>query len=113
MPNVEVTYMLDVTEIDVERAQQLAMTAKEFTRDEIAAEAQLVVSFEEARKTKDGHSHHWLKLTGIISGVDSYGKTDEKFDDIKEAFYSKYSPEDREILARAIAGSAISGNLYS
>jgi len=111
MPNIEVTYMLDVAEIDAEHARQIVAIAKEFTGDEVAAAAQLVVSFEDVNEAKNGYS--WLKLAGVIDGVDSYAKTDEKLDGIKEAFYSKYSPEDRELLVRAIAGSAISGNLYN
>lgn len=104
-------YMFDPAEVATEHTQELMVTAKEFTRDEIAMTAHMTAGFEDASEAED--HQHWLKLAGVVDGVDSYAEASAKFGEIKEAFYSKYSPEDREILSRAIAGSAISGSPHT
>ena len=111
MPNIEMNYMFDPTEIALPHMHQLVVTAEAFTQGDIATAAQLSVEFQSADQAENGY--HGLKLVGVIDGVETYAKADKQFDEIKEAFRSRYSPEDRELLIRAVAGSAISGNLYS
>ena len=105
------SHMFNATEVALPRMHQLVETAESFTHDDIATTAHMSIEFQSADQAANGY--HWLKLVGVIDGVETYAAVDKQFDEIKEAFRSRYSPEDRELLLRAVAGSAISGNLYS
>jgi len=111
MSVIEFNYMFENNEVSVARVQQLAATAKAFTHNPAAQEAQLSASLYLGDHTVS--DLHWLKLQGAITDADSYAEVDERAIKIREAFHDTYTAEDRALIVRSIASKAILGSLTS